>query len=403
MRPFRMMLFLLALAAAPVQALDPVESGRLRALVDAARESNSSALLVMQDGKVVLEEYFDQPREPIEAMSVTKSVMNLAIGHLLQEGRIESLDTPLHTWFPEWKQGRKQQVTLRHIMSHTSGLQNVPNTGVEIYPSPDFVQLALAAELDSPPGGAWAYNNKALNLVPEIVRRVTGERIDAWLRTGLFAQLGITDFTWSLDDAGHPHGMSGLQIHPRDLARLGQLMLQGGVWDGRALLPPDWVEVSTTRPDVAPNGVGLLWFVTPRAWRHTIDAAQLDALVEKGADAAYLARLRPHYGTYEGEEWSGLLRRVYGEDYSDAARAAIRPASDAGMTLSRREAVGMKGYSGRGYLGQYLVVYPEHALVAVRMIRFDRYDQTSTRDEFGRFEPMVYALFDPAPETLPAR
>jgi len=382
----------LALLALPCAGAE-IPAARLDALVAAARESHSSALVVMHRGRVVREEYFGQPREPIEAMSVTKSVLNLAIGRLLHEGRIDSLDTPLHTWFPEWKQGRKQQITLRHVMNHSTGLQNVRNTGVEIYPSPDFVQLALAAELDSAPGEAYAYNNKALNLVPEIVRRATGERLDAWLRAGLFKQLGITDFDWTLDAAGHPHGMSGLQIQPRDLARLGQLMLQDGRWNGRALLPADWVEVSTRRHPPAPAGSGLLWFVTPRSTRHTIDAAQLDALIAGGADADYLSRLRPHHGTYEGEAWTALLARVYGQDHRPATLAAIKPATDAGLTLARREAVGVKGYAGRGYLGQYLVVHPEHELVAVRMIRYDRHDRESAGDDFGRFEPMVFALF----------
>lgn len=394
----------LAAFALDAHAAGAIEPARLAALVQQARDTHSSALVLMHRGKLVAEHYFDQPREPIEAMSVTKSVMNLAIGRLIAEGRIASLDVPLHAWFPEWKQGRKQAITLRMLMNHSSGIQNVRDTGVEIYPSPDFVQLALAAELSDAPGEKYAYNNKTLNLVPEIVRRVSGQRIDEWLRAGLFKELGITDFTWSLDDTGHAHGMSGLQIHPADLAKLGQLMLQDGRWNGRALLPADWTALSTRAHAPAPDGTGLLWFTTPRSLRHTLDAAQFDALLAAGVDAAFVERLRPHRGTYEEADWRGMLERALGADYLQIANAAIAPARKAGLTLGRRERIGLKGYSGRGYLGQYVVVFPAQELVAVRMIRYDRYDQArAPADDFGEFEPMVFALFDPPAKNASAR
>lgn len=157
-----------SVAGAPLQAQAGIDRAALDALVDAARAANSDALVVLRDGEVVFESSFGQPIAPIESMSVTKSVVNLALGHLYTEGKITSLDQPVHHYFPEWKQGRKQDITLRHVLSHTSGLQNVRHTGVEIYPSPDFVRLALAAELSDAPGERFAYDNKALTHRSEI-------------------------------------------------------------------------------------------------------------------------------------------------------------------------------------------------------------------------------------------
>lgn len=103
-------------------------------------------------------------------------------------GKLTSIDEPVHAFFPEWRQGRKRDITVRMLMEHTSGLQNVPMTTLEIYPSPDFVQLALCAELDAEPGTTFAYNNKAVNLLAGIVERADDERwfdaMDAPARAG---------------------------------------------------------------------------------------------------------------------------------------------------------------------------------------------------------------------------
>lgn len=378
-----------ALASASPPSIDPARLETLRAAAEAA---NSSALVVLHNGRAVLSTHFGTPEQPIEAMSVTKSVVNLAIGRLYTEGRVTSLDQPVHEYFPEWRQGRKQTITLRHLLSHTSGIQNVRNTNVEIYPSPDFVRLALAAELEHAPGEHFAYNNKTLNLIPAIVKQLTGKRIDDWLREGLFAELGITRFTWSLDDAGNAHGMSGLQILPTDLAKLGQLMLQRGQWQGRQLIAPEWIELSLQPAhDAAPQS-GLLWWRIAGRTRYHIDQAHLDALAAAGVDAEFIEKMRGLIGVHEDDDaYLALRKAVFGDDWSNAMRAGLAPAQQARLGMSRREYLDWKGYAGRGYLGQYLTIYPDRNLVAVRMITEDRHRYEEGRD-FPEFEMMVDAL-----------
>ena len=96
-------------------------------------------------------------------MSATKSVVALAIVLLLDEGKLASLDEPVSNIFAEWKQGRKRDITVRMLLDHTSGLQNVANAGEELEAAPDLVKLALAAELSSDPGTTFSYNTKATN------------------------------------------------------------------------------------------------------------------------------------------------------------------------------------------------------------------------------------------------
>lgn len=119
---------------------------------------------------------------PIQTMSVTKSVVGLVIGRLVTLGELRSVDEPVHAFFPEWRQGRKSDITVRMLMEHTSGLQNVPMTTVEIQPSPDYVQLALAAELVADPGLMYSYNNKAVNLLAGIVERADGRKLEEFAR-----------------------------------------------------------------------------------------------------------------------------------------------------------------------------------------------------------------------------
>ena len=226
------------------EGLDPEAVDRL---MEAARSSGSSAVVILRNGKLVVESYFGGRSRRIEAMSATKSIVNLAVGLLVDGGAIDSIDVPGHDLYPEWHQGLKAKITIRHLLDHTSGLQANRNTKA-IYRSQDFVQLALAADLTDPPGAAFFYNNKAVNLLPGIVKRASGERMDEYLRERLFEPMGIEDVSWTLDPAGNPHGMSGLQIHAADLAKVGQMMLDGGTWRGERIVSESWIEASTGEP-----------------------------------------------------------------------------------------------------------------------------------------------------------
>ena len=122
--------------------LDPAA---LRKLVERAKATSSDALVVVKDGRLVLDEDFGTFVGPIETMSATKSVVSLAVGLLLDEGRLKSVDQRVSDFYPEWKQGPKGQVTLRQLLDHTSGLENLPKISDD-YAATDAVQLALTAE-----------------------------------------------------------------------------------------------------------------------------------------------------------------------------------------------------------------------------------------------------------------
>jgi CubicO group peptidase (beta-lactamase class C family) len=264
MKTFNGLITALFLAFFPIHAA-AVDAERLEDLRRAAEAANSDAVVVYRDGELVAEWYFDKERGPIEAMSVVKSLVAVGIGRLVTLGKLE-LDQPVHTLFPEWKQGRKQHITVRHILTHTSGLQNEPNAGLEIYPAPDALQLALAAELSHDPGEHFAYNNKAVNLLSGIIERAYGERMDRFFERELFAQMGIDEAGWYYDRAGRPHAMAGIRLHARDLAKFGQLVLDRGTWNGERLVSEEFVDEMVAHVEGLPSSVAMLWWRRGEAW-----------------------------------------------------------------------------------------------------------------------------------------
>lgn len=237
-----------------------VDEAALQRLVASARASHSAALVVLRGGELIGSWHAGGERRPIEAMSVTKSVLNLAVGRLVTLGLLDSLDTPVHEFYPEWSDGPYSEITVRHLLNHTSGLESPMPTG-PIYASDDFVRYALESDLVAQPGQEMVYNNNATNLLAGLVGEVAGLRLDRFLGEELFSPMGIKDFSWSLDDAGNPHGMAGLQIRPEDLAHLGQLVLQRGEWEGEQLIAEEWFDRSLVPGSEHSDDVGLLWWL----------------------------------------------------------------------------------------------------------------------------------------------
>ena len=382
----------LVLAPQDLEVSDPLVEGldldALDALHMRAEETNSDALVILRNGKLVLEETFGTEPGPIESMSVTKSVVSLAVGHLIDAGTIESLDTPVHAFFPEWNQGSKKRITIRHLLTHSSGLQ-AGQTTEEIYASPDFVQLALCAELEWEPGDGFFYNNKAVNLLAGVVERASGTKLDEYLGEHVFAPLGIEDFTWTRDQAGNPHGMSGLQIRPVDLAKLGQLVLDEGRWGDRQVLSADWVRTSTRAQDLF-GRCGFLWWVTPESKSFVIDAFVLGKWREGGSDADFVSAMEPLLDRpLTGDELEEEIRTRLGSRAVWNANTFERNLPDVRVLAGPSRVI-----RADGYLGQYVVVIPADDLVAVRMIRGDRWRRDD--DSLKEFASLVDALV-PAP------
>jgi CubicO group peptidase (beta-lactamase class C family) len=343
-----------------------IDNDTFISLVNKAQLTHSSALIIYKNGMLHYENYFGKKKQKIEAMSSTKSIVSLAIGKLLTDSLIRSIDQPVYEFFPEWNEGLKKEITIRHLLNHTSGLQNYPNTTIEIYPSKDFVKLALDAEVIESPGTVFRYNNKAVNLLAGIIEKASGKKMDAYLRDNLFHSMGITDFNWTKDKSGNPHGMSGFQVFPEDLAKLGQLFNNKGLWNDKQLISEIWFDEIIKPSDLEPT-CSLLWWINYDKKTAIVDNRHIEELKKIGLPDDLLTELKSLKGTYADSAWREIAStrllnsKIWKEEYNDLL---IKNK----IALSRKEYTDPIGYGTIGYLGNNMFVNTEKNIVVVRMI-----------------------------------
>jgi CubicO group peptidase (beta-lactamase class C family) len=362
---------------------------RLRAR---AVETGSTSFVVERGGEVLAEA--GDVDQSVEIMSITKSVVSLLIGQLVDRGLL-ALETPVAEYVPSWRGTPNEQIRVVHLLEHTSGLADKPTTE-DIYAAGDFVAFAAAAELVRPPGTRYSYSNRASNLLPEIARHASGKPLDEWAREHLFEPLGIADFTWSRDRAGNVQGMSGLCMSARSLARIGRLVLDGGTYAGRQLVSREWIDTSTrTYRDAgsfwspAPRALG--WFLDPGSTEFGLSARVLESWRSSGVPTSFIDRLRPLEGRFfssQAEFRAEVQRTMLGKvvPVSDRHLApfyamtwkADRPDADVRYGAPR-------SISANGWGGQYLVAIPRHDLVVVRL-------RAVEEDERGNFFDDVNAI-----------
>lgn len=373
----------------PAFAQRPINSQKLKQLISAAETSHSEALIVYQNNKLVAEKYFGigNPETKIEAMSATKSIVGLTVACLISDGVFENLDIPVHQFFPEWKQGQKRQITIKHLVHMTSGLQNVMNAGTEIYPSPDFVQLALTAELSTPPGEVFSYNNKALNLMAGVIEKATGKPMDQYIGERLFKPLDITAYTWSHDQAGNAHVMAGCQIRPADFAKIGLLLLNKGKHQGKQVISESAIGL-VTAPSEKYQAYGILWWLDYENTTSIVDGEIIAKMESAKLPTEFIEKVKRLKGSYSSaQQFRQKLMKVFGPQGFREINEVI---GDKPIDLRKREYSGQVTYRADGYLGNLIIVDPQHHIVAIRMISHDSHN--SPQDNFNGFREMVLAL-----------
>lgn len=365
-----------------------INKDKLDLLLKKAEQTHSEAVIIYQDNKLVTEKYFGigKADNEIESMSCTKSIVGLAVACMLTDKLIDSLDVQVSVYFPEWRQGQKQFITIRHLVNMTSGLQNNPNASIEIYPSPDFVQLALAAELTAKPGEVWAYNNKSLNLMAGVIQKITGKRMDIYIGERLFKPLGITDFTWSLDSADNPHVMSGCQIRPMDFAKIGLLLLNKGKYNNEQVIAENYIDQVVT-PCLQYPGYGMLWWIDYENTTSVIDDEIIDELIKANVSQDFVDLIIKMKGTYNiNEEYFEKIKTVFGDNPWEYINENLGP----NRRMRKKEFSGNVTYRADGYLGNYIIVDPKDKIVAVRMISHQSFENQD--DNFVDFGKMVLNL-----------
>jgi len=298
-----------------------IDRARLEAMTDSVRahpDLNVHAILIERDGRLVYEEYFSGQDErwgrPLgvvtftrdtkhDLRSITKSVVSALVGIAHDSGAIQSLDTPLLDYFPEYtdlQQPDRRKITIRHALMMSAGLEwneevpynNPQNDEIGMMRSADPLRYVLSRTIVAPPGTTWRYNGGTTQVLGTIVQRATMQPLADYAKTALFSPLGVTEFEWLGDLAGVPSAASGLRLRPRDLARFASLYLHDGEWHGHRIVPRDWTHESTRRqltfPGDAKGGYAYQWWHACYATRSGV--VEVPTAVGNGAQRVFLLR-----------------------------------------------------------------------------------------------------------------
>jgi len=226
----------------------------------------ADGVVIVRHGVIVAEEDYNVRGDKHQLHSVTKSVTSALIGIAIDNGFIESVDQKVLDFFPDKEfsnlDSRKESMTLEHLLTMTSGLC-WPESSIG-YESPDDLadQMLLRADsvqfiLDPPmvaePGTSFNYNSGASHLLSHIIQRTTGYSTLKFAQKYLFDPLDIrpADVVWNTDYQGVVRGHSHLFLSPRSMAKIGQLYLNKGTWNGKQIISEEWIINTTT------NTVGL--------------------------------------------------------------------------------------------------------------------------------------------------
>jgi CubicO group peptidase (beta-lactamase class C family) len=225
---------------------------------------NVRSWLVVRDGRLVFERYYGGAgaNQVFDVYSITKSVTSGLVGITLADGKLESVDQRLVDFFPGYASGadaRLRRVTLADLLTMRAGFVEEP-----IASSGNWIRTLMTRPLEHEPGTVFSYDSGSSHLLSAVLTKVTGEQAATLARERIFRPLGITGgWRWPDDGQGVSIGGDGLAMRARDLAKLGQLYLQEGRWNGTQVVPAAWVRRSTRpRANVgAGQGYGYQWWV----------------------------------------------------------------------------------------------------------------------------------------------
>jgi CubicO group peptidase (beta-lactamase class C family) len=267
-----------------------IDRGALCRMADRlAASTNVHAVLVARGGKLAFERYFAGPDEVQnrrvsnvifdadtlhDMKSVSKSVASLLLGIAIDRGLIGSIDEPIFDFFPELSDLRtpeKDRIRLSHVLTMSLGLKWVeatPDTGdydndeSRMHMAQDPCRYVLGLEVTAPAGKKFFYNTGALTLLSAIIRKATGRPLDEFARATLFEPLAIGRVEWSRVKGDSDAG-GGLRLRPRDMAKIGQLVLAGGRWNDHQVVSKAWIDASMTPRLEATSGFfyGYLWWL----------------------------------------------------------------------------------------------------------------------------------------------
>lgn len=241
----------------------------LAAAVDRAADlAPLTSLLVARDTTTVAEVYFRgmAPDQGANLKSASKSVLSALTGIALADGALERVNQPIGPFFPTLLANapRKQRITVRNLLTQQAGLESTSfgNYG-EWVASTDWVADALRRPLVDHPGGDMIYSTGTTHVLGAVLAEATGQSLRTYAQDRLFDPLGVRIRNWQQDPQGRYFGGNNMALTPQGMLRFGQLYLNDGRFEGKQILPADWIDCSWrtyVRSTYHGHQYGYLWF-----------------------------------------------------------------------------------------------------------------------------------------------
>lgn len=258
-----------------------VDESKLRFLITSLQKDtrNVHSVLIVKDGKLILESYFGGwHRERLQSLrSCSKSITSSLVGIAIDKGFMTSENEKVFDLFPEYgdlRDDEKDKIEVRHLLMMSSGLRwdqtHVPdddprNDERRLEESDDGFRYTLEQPVVSDPGIAFNYSSGNSDLLAGVVHHATGEYADVFAEKNLFTPLQITTWGWKKTRNGHPNAGYGLHLYPRDMIKFGKLFLDSGQWKGNQIISKEWIKRSTRKSIGVSSdpldGYGYQWWV----------------------------------------------------------------------------------------------------------------------------------------------
>lgn len=228
-------------------------SGRHKKLLT---DLKTVSFLVIRNNEILHEQYWNAYTEKSisNSFSTAKSMLSLLVGIAIQEGKIKGLDQPVSDFIPEYRSGGRERITIRHLLTMSSGLDwnesywNPFAESAAAYFGTGLKRLVRGLPAAGAPGGLFRYSSGDSQILGDVIAVASGTSLSNYASEKLWKPLGAAaPALWSLDGKdGMERAFCCLNSTARDFARLGQLVLDGGVWKGKQLVPKKYIDEATT-------------------------------------------------------------------------------------------------------------------------------------------------------------
>ena len=260
--------------AVPSLAGSPSRDLTILSQWDRDAQADLQAVVVMRKGELVAERYFNGATAETlnDVRSLGKSITSLLMGAAIERGRVHAVSDLVERYWPESRNSAIGNVALANVLTMRSGLAadddqaSSPGNEDLLDEASDPLAFALSVPRSDAPGTMYRYNSLTAYVAGLVIEKAVGQPLADFARSALFDPVGVERWQWARDVGGHTKGQGNLSLTARDLATIGQMVLNKGLFHGKRVLSADWIteslepRVSISHTDPYADGYGYFWY-----------------------------------------------------------------------------------------------------------------------------------------------